>query len=966
MSTGHQWQLISNFKLYALSSAAVLAVMVLLAWYTMQQRDVSFTARLDHLHQLKLNQLQQLNFDARQQAIMAAQLVATDQQLKHLLLSASALYQQNREDADLQSLRNETLNLLSRYWQVLVPFSANQLHLHLAPDAFTFLRAHRPERYGDKLADVRPIVMQSMQNAEVVAGIELGRHGLGLRAVAPITDKNGVVQAGVEVGLDIQKVLQSLLVGTTSTTVDQALNSNFALLVSSNIVSKLNDEVIENWYQAPRWSTRSVSVQVRYWITQNKLPLNHTTPLMVQLNHQQKQYLVSILPLNIWSENPDSLPLVMISWQDISEQIDSQKSADNTLWLTWLLATIVLLAGGVVLVSYLRKEAQLEVEGQQILLAQSEQQLSALYQLSPLPILLNRFDDGAFVEANAAMEQLVGFSLDEIKQLSYWDLTPERYAAAEQLQLKSLSEKGRYGPYVKQYKHKNGELIDIELNGVLFTDHSGEKFIWTIIKDIREIKRVEKLKDDFVSTVSHELRTPLTSISGSLGLVLGGAGGELSVKAEKLLSIAHKNSQRLNFLINDLLDIDKLIAGKMRFDESAVTLKRLLVDALEQHQPFASQHKVSLKLHQLPDVQLWVDAARVQQVLANLLSNAVKFSPEGGTVEVGSELIEQKVRIWVKDQGPGIALQDQQQLFKRFSQLNHANQSVKGGTGLGLAISREIVLQSGGDIGVESMLAQGATFWLTLPVYQASTLVEKDDAVLVIEDDKDTALVLCEFLRMQNYKADWAPDTKTAWYKLAKKHYVAITLDLILKEESGADFFLRLRDSAQTASIPVLIVSAFVEKGRLQLSAIANALDWLEKPVNPGMLGLKLGQLLSQLPLKNKHHSILHIEDDSDIVTIMRLQLESLCEYQAVSTLAQANLLLDNNHFDLILLDLGLPDGNGLSLLAHITQTQGDIPVVIFSAQDLGVNDKAKVQAVFSKSRINTEVLAQYLKKVLH
>lgn len=166
--------------------------------------------------------------------------------------------------------------------------------------------------------------------------------------------------------------------------------------------------------------------------------------------------------------------------------------------------------------------------------------------------------------------------------------------------------------------------------------------------------------------------------------------------------------------------------------------------------------------------------------------------------------------------------------------------------------------------------------------------------------------------------------------------------------------------------MPVLIISAFVEQGKLQLAALANALDWLEKPVTPELLSLKLGQLLSQLQGKKRYQRILHIEDDSDIVTIMRLQLDRQCDYQAVTSLAQAGKILQQQRFDLILLDLGLPDGNGMSLLNAITQSQGDIPVVIFSAQDLSVENKQKVRAVFSKSRINTEILAKYLKNILN
>ena len=859
----------SDTNLYLLITAAVLLIMLASAWYAMQQRQQSFTARLSHLHQLQLNQLAQLNYDARQQVMLSAQLVAADQQIKQLLLSAAASYRINDQETELGLLRAQALPLLNHYWQTLLPYGASQLHLHLAPDAYTFLRAHRPERHSDRLADVRPLVMQSLNSGESTVGIELGRHGLGQRAVVPVTDQQGKVQGAVEFGVDLQKAFLQVQAGLTDTGSDNSSAIiSMALLVVPDITDVLNPELQQNWYQSEYWSTPASFSPLRYWLDSNALPQQLTEARQLQLSYDDRDYLVSLLPIPVWGENQPEAQLLSISWQDVTAQIYTQQKADNLIWLIWLAATLLLLALGLVLVSHLRRQAQHEVADQQALLRQS-------------------------------------------------DLTPERYAEAEQQQLKALTETGRYGPYIKQYRHKNGELIDIELNGVLFSDAQDEKFIWTIIKDISDIKRIEKLKDDFVSTVSHELRTPLTSIGGSLGLVLGGIGGELSPKAEKLLTIAHKNSQRLNILINDLLDIDKLTAGKLRFEAAPVFLPKLLQDAIEHNQPVATQHAITLNVVSCPPVHLLVDAARIQQVLTNLLSNAIKFSPANAEVSLAAEITDERVRISVQDQGPGISDVDQQRLFQRFSQLDQNTEQVKSGTGLGLAISREIVLQSGGEIGVSSCPGEGATFWLELPLYRAALPVNSPDAILVIEDDPDTAHLLCEFLRAEQYQADWVADSQAAWQKMAERKYAAITLDLKLQNENGADFFLRLRDNPATENLPVLVISAHIERGKLQLAALANAIDWIEKPVSPEILSLKLGQLLSQLPRQERNHRILHVEDDSDIVAIMRLQLENQCEYFAVATLSQARATLGKEHFDLILLDLGLPDGNGISLLTR-------------------------------------------------
>lgn len=965
-----------QFLPYGLLIVLVVVTFILGAAYSLVERDRYFTLQVADIHLGQQTKQQLLQQEAMQQLELAVDLIAADSRLKALLLDAANEYANDETEADLTLLRQRLLPLLDTYWQSLKPFGASQLHLHLAPDAFTLLRAHRPERHSDRLSNIRPIVMHSLNTGTRVTGTEHGRHGLGLRAVVPVIDSDGQVKAAIELGFDLPNifapkqrsqpetdVLPDRLIGSPA---GQGLHG-MALLAKRQITAVFLNDVKDLWFETAYWSSYAPSEKLQFWLNNNLLPQQVMQPEQQILTYNERVFAVSLQPWPIWGAPPEQVDqLVSLSWQDITAQVKAQQHANNMMLFIWFFACIVMLLVGGLLVSRLRRQALQEVLTQQKLLKQSEQKLSSLYQLSPLPILLNRFSDGAFVQANPAMTKLVGYTLDEISQLSYWDLTPESYADAEQLQLQSLVETGRYGPYVKHYKHKNGELIDIELNGVLFDDGEGERYIWTIIQDIREIKRVEKLKDDFVSTVSHELRTPLTSIAGSLGLVLGGAAGTLSPKAEKLLSIAHKNSQRLNMLINDLLDIDKLMAGKMRFDETVITLSKLLQDAVEQNQPYAKQHGVTLNLTSTSNVKLFVDSARIQQVLANFISNAVKFSPANSQVQLYATVIANKVRISVQDEGPGIAIIDKHRLFQRFSQLDQAAGQAKSGTGLGLAISREIVLQSGGDVGLNSALGEGSIFWLELPLHHVQKMETGSDAILVVEDDTDTAHLLCEFLTAENYTADWAPDSQTAWQKLAEGNYAALTLDLKLKNESGADFFLRLRDNPATAHLPVLVISAYQEQGKLQLAALANAMDWLEKPISPELLSLKLGQLLSKLPALDRFHRILHIEDDNDIVTIMRMQLEHQCQYMAVSTLSEAKIILAQERFELILLDLGLPDGNGISVLSTVTETQGDIPVVIFSAQDVNIENTLKVQAVFSKSRINTEYLANYLKKILN
>ncbi|WP_198555965.1 MULTISPECIES: GAF domain-containing sensor histidine kinase [Halomonadaceae] len=231
-----------------------------------------------------------------------------------------------------------------------------------------------------------------------------------------------------------------------------------------------------------------------------------------------------------------------------------------------------------------------------------------------------------------------------------------------------------------------------------------------------ERQRVDTLKNEFVSTISHELRTPLTAVSGGIKLVLGGATGELTDKTQQMLAMALKSSERLGMLINDLLDMEKLLAGQFSFVFQPHLLSALLTTSLQENQPYAIQYGVSLKLLPLPaDRLIKIDALRFQQIMTNLLSNAAKFSMPGDEIVIYCDVCDESTRINVKDVGCGVPNEFRSRIFQKFSQADASDCRVKGGTGLGLSISKALTEKMGGDIGFTSREGEGSTFHVTFP-----------------------------------------------------------------------------------------------------------------------------------------------------------------------------------------------------------------------------------------------------------
>jgi PAS domain S-box-containing protein len=327
--------------------------------------------------------------------------------------------------------------------------------------------------------------------------------------------------------------------------------------------------------------------------------------------------------------------------------------------------------------------------------------------------------DGRVEWANEAFTSMTDYPFEQIVGRRPREILhgPDTDPETEQAIYAAMSRRVPFQYELLAYRRGGAPIwVELESNPLVARNGEHEGFM-VMVSDIGERKRIDRMKSEFVSTVSHELRTPLTSINGALRLVAAGVAGELPPKARQMVVIAEKNGTRLAHLIDDLLDMEKLVEGKVRFDWQVTDLMSIVDRAVTENQAFADNFNVDLVvMERVEGVLVDVDIMRVQQVLSNLLSNAAKFSHPRGMVEVRVRELDARVRVEVIDFGRGISPQFESRIFEKFSQADSSDSRVQGGTGLGLAISRELVERMDGSIAFTSKYGRGTTFYFELPV----------------------------------------------------------------------------------------------------------------------------------------------------------------------------------------------------------------------------------------------------------
>jgi len=379
-------------------------------------------------------------------------------------------------------------------------------------------------------------------------------------------------------------------------------------------------------------------------------------------------------------------------------------------------------------------QAQISRRAQaEVALRESEERYRRLVELSPESIVV--VADNEIVYVNAAGVRLFGAtSVAELRALPPIELVqPEDRPRIAEV-LRSLSEAGTVAPQTEaRLVRRDGRPLEAEITaaGVAF---DGRPAVQMLIRDVGERRAVERMKDELLSVLGHELRTPLTSIRGSLGLLESGLLGPLSPRGQRMVGIAVSNTDRLIRLLNDVLDVERMQAGRLLMEVRPRLAAELVELAVAEMRGLAERSNVQLIVGEADGV-VEADADRVVQVLTNLLSNAIKFSPAGTQVRLSAVIDGSQVRFSVADQGRGIPADKLEVIFDRFQQVDASDARVKGGTGLGLTICKSIVEQHGGRVWAESTLGRGSTFYVELARSQTSEVRSQTVRASVFDSD---------------------------------------------------------------------------------------------------------------------------------------------------------------------------------------------------------------------------------------
>ncbi|HEY5729937.1 MAG TPA: GAF domain-containing protein [Anaerolineales bacterium] len=509
------------------------------------------------------------------------------------------------------------------------------------------------------------------------------------------------------------------------------------------------------------------------------------------------------------------------------------------------------------------------------------------------------------------------------------------------------------------------DQVAVAINNATLYDESQEL--------IKNLKEVDQLKSQFLANMSHELRTPLNSIIGFSRVILKGIDGPVTDMQQQDLTAIYNSGQHLLGLINDILDLARIEAGKMELNYEEVHLSEMVHSVFSTAKGLVKEKPIRLVEAVPPDMPtIRGDTMRVRQVLLNLISNASKFTDEGSiTVETHIQKAPNgklEALINVIDTGPGITPEGQERLFKAFSQVDGSATRKSGGTGLGLSICANLVQLHGGRIGVASEEGKGSTFWFTMPLYNQPTeeVPAGKKVVLAIDDDPQVVSLYERYLNPLGYHVLPLTEPAKAKDRIKDLKPFAVTLDIMMPNIDGWTVLSDIKSDPDTRDIPIIICSIVEQTDK---GFNLGAADYLVKPILEG----DLVHSLDRLNKNGTIHHVLVIDDDPNDLRLIEKILAEHGKYKTV--LAEGGRkgweIVNVNPPDAIILDIFMPDMDGFTILEKLREEPAlrDIPVLVVSGGSL-TNEQQKQladygQRLIAKGTLNEDDLIASIEHAL-
>jgi signal transduction histidine kinase/CheY-like chemotaxis protein len=468
----------------------------------------------------------------------------------------------------------------------------------------------------------------------------------------------------------------------------------------------------------------------------------------------------------------------------------------------------------------------------------------------------------------------------------------------------------------------------------------------------QELEMASRHKSQFLANMSHELRTPLNAIIGLTEMMLANAARFGTEKAAEPLRRVHRAGNHLLGLINQVLDLSKIEAGKLELSPESVSLAPLIDEVIGTARQLAEQNKNRLIVESQEGLgTLTVDPMRLRQILLNLMSNACKFTKQGEVILRVKKVLDGRnwIEFAVADTGIGMTPEQQAKLFEEFTQADSSTARRYGGTGLGLAITRKLARMMGGEVMVASEAGKGSVFTVRLPAAAASPDISltdgiqapAGDCVLVVDDDATARELISDQLKAEGFSVVTAAGGLEGLRRAKELRPIAITLDVMMPDLDGWSVLAALRQDAELAEIPVIMVTILDEPRR---AVALGAAGYLSKPIDRERLRRLVGRFRSPA----RPTRILLVEDDESQRDRVRSWLaDQEWVVQEAANGREALARMREQRPDMILLDLMMPEMDGFALVAALQKEPGwrDIPVIVITARDLEAGDRERLNS---------------------